>query len=273
METKKMLVAVIAFLAVVGGGVLSVAVYSGAPWPFFSTVDSESMQHEEHESALGIIDTADMVVIRDPGLVDIKCYVDGYNTGYRTFGEYGDVIIYYRGEGQNPVIHRAIIWLENNGDGTWSAPSLADYPSDLWSCVDGGVAVTDHTRLSGTFTMYSVGYAGKTVGIDLSMLTGSPSGYLTMGDNATTNNYFDQAVSISQGRLVSEDRIKAVAGFEIPWAAWLKLYLSKGYGYLEERVSNTLPCIVISATTFILLFAAAFILIDYIGLRREDENP
>jgi signal peptidase I len=260
-ETKTTIVSILLFAAIIGGVVGGVFVYSGLNPPF-STVTSESMQHETGRSQLGVIDTADMVIIKDPNSTTIQTYVDGYKSGYSSFGEYGDVIIYYRLVDGNPIIHRAILWLDNNGDGTWSAPSLEGY--DNWYCIgDDGKKIDNHTKLSGKLTLTDVGYGSKTASITFAKLIDSKSGYLTMGDNSETNNGFDQELGITTN-LIDESRIKAVAGFEVPWAGWLNIYLDKGYPYLEKKVANSLPCIVITIITIIGVFAALFVLIDFI---------
>ena len=61
-----------------------------------------------------------MVLVKDKNKCDIISYVEGSQTGYSTFGDYGNVIVYYRDSG-NPVIHRAFLWLDYN-NGIWSAP-------------------------------------------------------------------------------------------------------------------------------------------------------
>ena len=115
------------------GGYASLVAYTGFSTPF-SIVMSQSMQHDPHQSEIGSIDTGDIVIVMDPSKADIQSYIDGTKSGYTSFGDYGSVIIYNRGDNQNPVIHRAIIWLEYNPvNDTWSAPSLNGYDGS-WYC-------------------------------------------------------------------------------------------------------------------------------------------
>ena len=44
------------------------------------------------DSRIGIIDTGDMLLVKDPDSKDITTYVEGSKSGYRSFGEYGDDI-------------------------------------------------------------------------------------------------------------------------------------------------------------------------------------
>ena len=77
-------------------------IHSGFGTPF-SVVMSESMQHDDTRSQIGCIDTGDVVIVQSPEKADIVSYVEGTITGYSTFGDYGSVIIYERGNGHNPV--------------------------------------------------------------------------------------------------------------------------------------------------------------------------
>lgn len=162
-DTRNFVIVLAVLVAILVGGNIAVRESSGVDPPF-TVVESQSMQHG-NGSEIGIIDTGDMVLVKSPSKTDIVSYVEGYHSGYRSFGEYGSVIVYERSVG-NPVIHRAILWLESNGDGTWSAESLKYYTDDgsetgtsMWSC---GL-YNDYLNMSGTLTLYDVGYAGKIV--------------------------------------------------------------------------------------------------------------
>ncbi len=124
-EIRNLIIAVVAIIAVIGGGWAVISTSSGVSPPF-TVVESYSMQHcqeNDKHSEVGIIDTGDMILVKNKDKVKIQSYVEGTQTGYKSFGDYGNVIVYYR-DGQNPVIHRAFLWLDYNGDGTWSAPAL-----------------------------------------------------------------------------------------------------------------------------------------------------
>lgn len=255
------IVAVITVLVVLG---FYCALYSasGMDSPY-TTVTSQSMQHD-NESAIGIIDTGDMVIVKSVEKTTITSYVSGSQTGYSKFGEYGDVIIYDRGVDQNPVIHRAILWLDYNGDGTWSAPSLAKFKD--WHCIDSyGYTVTDYTKLNGKLTLENIGYGNKNPYIDLDMLTEYQphGGYLTMGDNAQTNNNFDQQSGIAINGLISKDQIKSVAWIEIPWLGCIKLINEGKSTIVDANAPNSIPCLAVTIAGIIMLIISFNTMMDY----------
>ena len=268
-ETKHTVIAVVAIFAVFVAVFVGIFVASGVTPPQ-TIVESESMQHGRN-SQIGIIDTADMIILKSKDNVEIRSYVDGYNTGYMAFGSYGDVIIYDRGPNSNAVIHRAILWLDYNGDGTWSAPSLKDYPSDLWSNVippaktgDPSIINTDYMRMSGTLILYGMRYTGEsspTLNLDTLVKEGyTQSGYITMGD---FNYVFDQPSSVAGVYgLISYEKIKAVAWFEVPWVGAVKMILNHQIGAVNTFVPNTIPCLTAAAMLFIFIIVGISFLFD-----------
>ncbi|MDR0888063.1 MAG: S26 family signal peptidase [Candidatus Methanoplasma sp.] len=272
-ETKHIvliIVTLVAVCALISGGV----VYSSGVSPPFTTVNSWSMQHGD-ESQIGIIDTGDMVLVKDPGKVSIRSYVEGYNDGYSMFGDYGDVIIYKRGDNQNPVIHRAILYLEYNGDKTWSAPALADFPADRWS--NGGN--TDYNHLKGTLMINGLRYTHTlNASLDLDKLA-TPnvssgyvphSGYVTLGDN---NSAFDQSSGITEG-LIENERIKSVAWIEIPWTGTVKMAFSGDSDILDQHVPNSIPSLALWIISIVAILTAFSFIYDqrtYIKVRKELE--
>jgi signal peptidase len=201
------------------------------------------MRHSDR-SQIGIIDAGDMVIARDPSKSGIITYMEGHETGYGKFGDYGDVIIYSR-PGGVPVIHRAIFYAEYNGDGTWNIPSLADY-SGTWYMNGALGSPTSAGSLSGTLMFDDFGYNGRTFDIRLDELR-PVSGYLTMGD---ANGLPDQESSISLRTLIEYDNVIAVAAHEVPWLGAIKMYITGNN--IGEIPPNTLPSLVI---TLILMFS------------------
>jgi signal peptidase len=258
--------AIMIFVVAVFAGIYTASGVS----PPQTIVISESMQHGMH-SQLGIIDTGDMVILRSKGSEEdmgIQSFVDGHKNGYSMFGGYGDVIIYERPGGGNPIIHRAILWLELNEDGeTWSAPSLEGYPSDLWSCeitdASGHVieTISDYTALHGQFKMKNLGYNQDiTASINLgSLINGSHSGFLTMGDN---NKGFDQGSSITS-ELISYNKIKSVAWIEVPWVGSFKMALDGNMSKLNEVAPNTIPSAIAATLLLVFVLAGISFLFDY----------
>ncbi|MCL1984814.1 MAG: S26 family signal peptidase [Methanomassiliicoccaceae archaeon] len=228
-------------LAVLAGAYVSVSLYSGTS-PTFYTVESGSMRHSDR-SAIGIIDTGDMVLVRDPSKVNITTYTEGYVTGYKKFGGYGDVVIYKRESG-TPVIHRVILELTDNGNGTWSAPSLQDYTK--WYIGSPGDR-PDTGALSGRIHFTDLGFE---VSLNtLKSIGAGNSGYITKGD---ANGAADQSVdSIMLNTLVTDKMIIAVAAHELPWLGCIKLYIN---GTNTDHIpSNSLPLLI---GTIVLIMAA-----------------
>lgn len=247
---RNLLIVIGAVLVIVIGGYAALVSYTGFSAPF-SVVMSQSMQHDQTQSEIGVIDTGDVVIVQDPSKAEIQSYVEGTKSGYTSFGDYGSVIIYNRGGDQNPVIHRAIVWLEyDEQTDTWSAPSLADY-SGSWYYIyyENGEEIrvdNEYTDIRGTLTFDSITQSGKTVSVNVDTLEKS-SGFLTMGDNIS-NYYFDQDVSIAQGNLISYDEIRSVPIFEIPWIGTLKILVSNG-GQNLQYVTNSLPSLLMCILT------------------------
>ena len=226
--------------------------------PPFTVVESQSMQHIDDRSELGIIDTGDMIYVQSPDKCDIVSYVDGYKTGYKTFGDYGSVIVYKR-DGGNPVIHRAIVYLEKNGL-TWNIESLQGYDESLWNI--NGTHV--YTSVTGTLYMsFESDYRSYTCSINLSTLT--QSGYLTLGDN---NTMFDQNSGIMTNRPISKEMIKSVASTEIPWLGCLKLLVNGKEDRIEAHAPNSIECLEISFISIILIIVSLSFVFDEINVYR-----
>ena len=122
MEQKQitMIVSIILVVALFLGIVYYVKENSGVNPPF-TVIQSQSMQHS-NDSQIGVIDTGDMIYVQNAEKHGITTFMEGYASGYKSFGDYGDVIIYNR-TGNNPVIHRAIMWMEWTGS-NWDLSSL-----------------------------------------------------------------------------------------------------------------------------------------------------
>ena len=277
-DTRDIIIVIVAAVAAVGVVFGGMYAYSGT-WPPFSVVESGSMQHSDR-AELGVIDTGDMVIVRTMDKdSDIVSYVEGYVSGYSRFGEYGDVIVYRR-VGDNPVIHRPIVWLEHNADGTWSAPSLKDYPH--WYVKDAAnviVADPDPMNISGTLTIENVGFSNKSVDINLNPSSSlmKKSGYATMGDSVR-NNKFDQTGGIINS-LVSRDMILYTAGMEIPWFGSVKLLLTGKN--VDQIPPNSIPNVIVCVVCFVTVLTVLFASLDWWETRRpydeeceepEDEN-
>jgi signal peptidase len=213
-------------LAVVGAILISMYAYAGL-WPPLVVVESNSMMHgSDNTSHIGAIDTGDLVLVKAiDGPTDIKTYMDGYLSGYKTYGDYGDVIIYKKGgsETVTPIIHRAMIYLEANPDGnSFSAPSLQDIPKGKWKTFD-SADTWDH--ITSTISIFGVGYMGLTVSIEMDdLLRGqAQSGFITKGDHnlQTDVTYWGPEMGY---RPIDVSWVVGVARGELPWFGLLKLW-------------------------------------------------
>ncbi len=196
-------------------------------WPPLVVVESNSMMHgDDNLSHIGTIDTGDLVLVKKvDSASDIVTYVDGYLSGHRTYGDFGDVVIYkpFGESSRTPIIHRALVYLEVNPDGvSYRVTALRDLPAEKW-------AVTDPTdtwdHLTSTLTLRDVGYTGMSVAIIINHIAQPfSSGYMTKGDH---NSQIDQYSGSSPVQL---SWIVGKARGEIPWFGLLKLWSTHTLG-------------------------------------------
>ena len=262
-DSKGLVMTVVSVVIAVIIAVSALYVYSGMSRPL-TVVESNSMQHSMDTSYLGIIDTGDMVIMVSPDKHSVTTFVEGRQNGYSEFGAYGDVVIYYRDNGKNPVIHRAMLWLDYS-EGKWSAPSLENYPSDLWE--NEGT----WNDLRGILTLKDLPYLDTTIQLSIDLDTMSSdenlahSGYLTKGDK---NNYFDQSVSIHPGP-VEKDDLKAIAGMEIPWLGCIKLLVN--HKNVDMIANNSVPCLIVFFIDIVMLMIMLNVVSECIhSIRRKE---
>jgi len=207
-----------AFVALV---LLAMFAYTGL-WPPLVVVESNSMMHgEDNLSNIGTIDTGDLVLVKKVDSVsDIETYMDSQISGHKTYGDYGDVVIYKRGgsDATTPIIHRALIYLEINSDGTsYRSESLRQAPADKWSTSD---PTDTWDQLTSSLTISNVGYNHLSVTIDVRSLASSHrSGFVTKGDH----NLGTDQMYAAYGP-VDIDWVVGKARGEIPWFGLLKLW-------------------------------------------------
>src|SRR5579859_3245325 len=203
-------------------------------WPPVFVVESRSMQHGTGDT-VGLINTGDLVLVKKVDPSSVISYVGGEETGYSTYGEYGDVILYYPNGDVHatPVIHRAILYLVWNAAGRdYSAPALAPLPCGTEPgarySIAGSPTGCGWSGLLTTITLYDVGWQNATVVLPLGSL-GQYSGFITMGDNnlapgSPPHGETDQLSGISA--LVAGSWIVGVARGMVPWVGSFKLLLS-----------------------------------------------
>ncbi len=187
----------------------------------------------------GTIDPGDLIFVRDIDRTsDIDTWADSVGRcrsldnyldcgcdGVETYGACGDVIIFEKSSpGGPPIIHRAMVYLQVHGDGTFSV----DLPAN-WGCTDlERVARTglQHTCLS------RMGFNDLHNHHGLDRLTAAQSGFLTRGDN---NAGGDQGLTSSTETFpVTTGQILGKARGELPWLGLVKLFVSD----LTSRTSN-----------------------------------
>ncbi|MCK4614100.1 MAG: S26 family signal peptidase [Thermoplasmata archaeon] len=184
-------------------------------WPPTVVVESGSMQHSTDRSSLGVIDTGDIVLRKKVDSVDdITTWAEGEKKGYKTYGEYGDVIIYDKnGKGGTPVIHRAIVYIRHNetigGKHYFDVPEWGIYHNQT---IEYSIS---ELRLEGANKIKYTPPRGH-------------DGFLTKGDNKATNRKIDQQSGIKDVdggivRQVSIGWVKGVARGEVPWFGLINL--------------------------------------------------
>jgi signal peptidase len=228
---KAFIIAPLIFLIVLG----AVFAYSGV-WPPLVVIESKSMQHGV-DSYIGVIDTGDIVIVKGvTSLGEVKTYMDSVNSGYSTYSERGDVVIYYKAGMDKPIIHRAICNLVyNTTGGGFDVPALKDVPAWMWS-VPGGEKVW--WNLKGNLELHGIGYANATVVLELAPMLDYMSargsvhgGLITMGDNnwyngpnGTVLGRYDQKYISSVREPIKAEWVIGEARGELPWFGLLKLY-------------------------------------------------
>lgn len=223
--------------------------YTGL-WPPLVVVESDSMMHgDDNISHIGTIDTGDLVLVRKVTQAsDIETYMDGYVSGHRAYGDYGDVVIYKPDgtDARTPIIHRAIIYLEYDSVGNcFRAEALRDIEKgekwdttdsdDTWSC------------LTSTLRIFHVGWDDRSVAIDVSnLLPSRASGFVTKGDANTNTD-----LALNRNNLVDIDWIVGKARGEIPWFGLLKLWTTDSLGSAapENSVRNLWISIILIVVT------------------------
>lgn len=222
--------AAIAF-AFVASILLAMFAYTGI-WPPLVVVESDSMMHsEENVSYVGVIDTGDMVLVKDiDDEGDVVTYAEGFVSGHKTYGDYGDVMVYKKmgSDVNTPIIHRAIVYLEANADGeSYRCEALQDLPSDKWYLT---VSSDSWDQLTGTLVIRNVGYRDVSVTVNVGFILGEfqrahttpSSGFITRGDH---NTQIDQAYRESY-KPVDVSWVVGKARGEIPWFGLLKLWFT-----------------------------------------------
>ncbi|MCU0861373.1 MAG: S26 family signal peptidase [Methanomassiliicoccales archaeon] len=226
---KGLIVAVVIVLAFIG----ALWLYAGV-WPPLVVVESNSMQHSDTRSYIGVIDTGDLVILKQVGSSsEVRPYLESYPSGYSTYSELGDVIVYrpLGSDTRTPIIHRAVCRVEyNSTGGGFDVPALRSIPADMWT-VKGDARTWYDIR--GTLVLYDMGFNQVEVRINFTTMLSNfaathiapHGGFITLGDN--NRGVVDQSsIGGVCWRPVQDDWINGVARGEIPWFGLIKLYVN-----------------------------------------------
>lgn len=218
----------------------SIFVYTQV-WPPLVVVESSSMQHSNDASSIGVIDTGDLVLVQTaPTRDSVIPWIQGRVTGYSTYGDYGDVIIFHKAgvpSTLTPIIHRAIMYVSPNGTGAYDVPDLAlPFPSSQWDGWDRNGTPTESPYALSRLTIRGMGFPQTfTITFDLAALasvrvTAGQAGYISMGDNNAYNacrwSPDPCPASPYEGVIVPPSNIVGKARGEIPWFGLIKLTLA-----------------------------------------------
>ena len=199
--------------------------YSGN-WPPMVVIESGSMEHDNNPlyeepgyTHIGTIDTGDLVVVKKAEKEDIVTYLQGKKTDYKKYGDYGDVIVYYKngikekdGLPVTPVIHRAMAWVE-----------VVDKENKEYYIPE--IDQTFYNKIE----LAEIGLGGGAHIKDL-----ENSGYITKGDS-NGNPHPDQLTHYDiNGNVVQPvdpDWVIGMARGELPWFGLIKLKVTQPENY------------------------------------------
>ncbi len=197
-------------------------------WPPLSIVQSDSMEHSK-DFQWNTIETGTTVIVKKvTSPSQIITYVQGRESNFSTYGEYGDVILYHSIAGYT-VIHRAMFYLSWNG----TMPCVQGYHKQPWIVVNKSYIL-----------LKDVGFTHRNEVIFISSFRGI-SGYITTGDNnlADSTSYISSLnayVAADQNILtapngtafppVNFSSIVGVARGDIPLFGLYKLYFLSLFG-------------------------------------------
>jgi signal peptidase len=263
--------------AVLGGLFL----FSGL-WPPMVVIESGSMQHSNLESNVGVIDTGDLTIVRSIEKVDsVITWVEGRETGYTSYGDFGDVIVFHKNgvKETTPVIHRALVYVELNG----TTGDSFDVPS---------MGLRDVRRMTiVNLTSYHTGVRTVTdMDVDLDLVLRNfegvkdpHGGFLTKGDNNPNVDqislFMDEAYENTTRRAepIRQEWVVGVSRGELPWFGVLKLMFSvEGGNVPTNSIHNLLLTIALLVTVPTLLDLTLAVGLPRLRARvhgRKDEGP
>lgn len=277
---QDIIVALIVVAIVLG----SLYVYGGR-WPPMVVVESESMQHANDLSYIHVIDTGDLTLVRTLEKAGRPTtWVEGRESGYRTYSEFGDVIIYHKNglTQTTPIIHRAIVRIVYNATtgGGFDVPSL---PEPRWDVKDRFTITDFHSYHSGRMETIDL-VINVTVILNNMRAAGNDfhGGIITKGDHnrevdqyslpAWTGNGPPPADTSRLVEPVEEGWIVGVARGEIPWFGLIKLW-ARGQTQQNPPPTNSGPDLIISVVLLLVVpFMAESVIIEYKAMHPKEEE-
>ncbi len=234
-------------------------IYTGN-WPPLVVIESNSMQHGD-DSEVGVIDTGDLVLVKETDNEDdIISYVEGMSKGYKTYSQYGDVIIYRKNNNKDtPVIHRPVLYLGLNKstDSSFDIPALGKLKYGLdadWYLKPDDPGRWWNLGREFTIAINNYGYSKIEITINLNNIHNKcfsdrayHSGFVTLGDH--NGNSIDQGnldAGAEKVRPVQPEWIIGKARGELPWMGVAKLWLSENNNPIP-RTSRYMFIVVIIA--------------------------
>jgi signal peptidase len=196
-------------------------------WPPIVVIESNSMEHKDAGyGRVGTIDAGDFTFVRRiDNYREIVTYYEGSKTGHKTYGAYGDVIIFQKnGLPGTPIIHRAMLWIELNNS-KYDVPELGLFGIDAINLPELG----------------------------LENYRPPHEGFITKGDN---NIVCDQQRRDIMP--VKPNWIIGVARAEIPWFGAIKLAFDDFMHGTTNSKNVRSDCWVMLSVSIVLLLAVPF---------------
>ncbi|MGC8584663.1 MAG: hypothetical protein ACP5RZ_00365 [Thermoplasmata archaeon] len=197
-------------------------------WPPMTIIESSSMEHGTNFT-WGVINAGDIVLVKRVNSInDIVTYVQGRETGYTSYGDYGNVILYEPYNNTIPIIHRAMMYI------TWNGLQF-HIRGESEALNQGWMKIIGYTVI-----LFNVGFKHRDFGVDLSDFVGE-NGFITMGDNnlgtyvpgtenvlSNATVYFaaDQNWGIAPGPV----KLYQIVGIAVGWLPWLGVLKLLIYG-------------------------------------------
>jgi len=245
-------------VCVVGGIALALWLICGT-WPAVVTIESGSMIPHMNIGDL-------VVVVQKDRFGELQTWDDGVKSGYKKFGDYGDVII-YRPNGytdmwaqvgllplsrQHPIIHRAMTWTEAGGPvplyinlyrgsvtPTGYLPlTISGTTANGYRVFSNGSLPANYTPAATDISMTGTPYGNfilpagtfvRNAGYVWNTSNSTPhGGYITKGDN---NNFSDQGslYYANTGKIepVEKEWVVGKALFTVPYVGLLPLHIGE----------------------------------------------